>query len=123
MTTTQCAFLIFLRQLTGTNQGIFNIWLPRMILTLASQNLRRGHRVDIRLDSIKYACFIRCPSTSGVPSSHGVCLDSEQFAAKSHRIPCGLRGPSGTPWASELIFFITLKCGLARFPWLDAGGP
>jgi hypothetical protein len=40
------------------NQGIFHIFLPRMVLTLASRNLRRGHHVDIRLDSIKYACFI-----------------------------------------------------------------
>ena len=94
-----------------------------MIPMLASQNLRRGRHVDIRLDSIKQACFVRCPSTSGAPSSHYVCLASKYFAAKSHPVPCGLRGSSGSPWASELVFFIALQCGLARFPWLEAAGP
>ena len=107
MTTTQCEFSIFLRQLAAKILVFFGVLLPRMILMLASQNLRGGHHVDVRRDSIKHTCFMRCPSTSGAPSSHHVCLDSKYLAAKSHRIPCGLRGSSGTPWASELVLFFS----------------
>ena len=102
---------------------VFLCFSPSHDSHAGSQNLRRGHHVDIRLDSIKHTCFMRCPSTSGAPSSHHVCLDSKYLAAKSHRIPCELRGSSGIPWASELMLFIAVKCALARFPWLDAAGP